>query len=88
MLFILVMDVLSSLFRKAKDEGLLQPRDYRNARQRVSLYADDVALFVKPLEHELMCTKEILECFGEASGLQANLQKSYVIQISCDDSNF
>jgi hypothetical protein len=46
MLFILVMDVLNSLFAKAGNEGLLQPLSQRMAGQRVSLYADDVA-FIK-----------------------------------------
>jgi len=46
MLFILVMDVLNSLFAKAGNEGLLQPLSQRMAGQRVSLYADNVA-FIK-----------------------------------------
>lgn len=44
MLFIIVMDVLNSLFVKASEGGLLQPLSNRTAGQRLSLYADDVAL--------------------------------------------
>jgi hypothetical protein len=34
---------------------------------------------------ELIITKDILRIFGEALGLKANLQKSNVISIRCDD---
>lgn len=60
MLFIIVMDVLNSLFAKAENEGLLQPLSRRVAGQRLSLYADDVALFIIPVEDELQITKDIL----------------------------
>ena len=84
MLFILVMDVLNSLFSKAGEMGLLQPLSRRNPNQRISLYADDVALFIKPTEDEMNLTMEILGKFGEASGLHTNLQKSCVIPIRCE----
>jgi hypothetical protein len=85
MLFIIVMDVLNSLFVRASDLGLLQPLSNRTAGQRLSLYADDVALFIKPLEEELHITKAILDIFGEASGLKTNLGKSCIIPIQCRD---
>jgi len=47
MLFILVMDVFNSIVKKANDEGLLQPLAARNIHHRVSLYADDVVLFLR-----------------------------------------
>jgi hypothetical protein len=84
MLFIIVMDVLSSLFKHAKDRGLLHDLVFRNVKSRLSIYADDVVLFVKPMEEDLVCVKMILDCFGEASGLVANLHKSCTIPISCD----
>ncbi|GJM86847.1 hypothetical protein PR202_ga02745 [Eleusine coracana subsp. coracana] len=84
MLFIIVMDVLNSLFMKAGEVGLLRPLSARATNHRISLYADDVALFTKPVENELHVTKLILDHFGEASGLWTNLQKSCVIPIQCD----
>jgi hypothetical protein len=84
MLFILVTDVLNSLFTKAEELGLLQPLTRRNIGQRISLYADDVALFIRPIEQELDLTIKILEIFGEASGLRTNFQKSCAIPIRCD----
>lgn len=78
-LFILVMDVLNSLFTKAGELGLLAPLARCNPLQRISLYADDVAFFIRPMEQEMNLTMDILANFGEASGLQANLQKSCVV---------
>ncbi|WVZ78922.1 LOW QUALITY PROTEIN: hypothetical protein U9M48_026563 [Paspalum notatum var. saurae] len=85
MLFILVMDTLNSLFIKAEEMGLLQPLTRGFAGQRISLYADDVALFIKPSVDEMNLTTQILEVFGEASGLRTNLQKSCVIPIRCEE---
>jgi hypothetical protein len=79
---ILVMDVLNSLFFKAESEGLLRP--LHPTGQRLSLYAYDVALFIRP-EEDLQLTKSLLHIFfGEVSGLQTNLHKSCVIPIQCD----
>ena len=66
MLFILVMDVLNSLFTKAEELGLLQPFTRGNNGQWISLYTDDVALFIRPVEDEMILTMQILEVFGEA----------------------
>lgn len=48
MLFILVMDVLGFLFSKAKEAGLLQKLSGRKKIHRISIYADDVPLFLHP----------------------------------------
>lgn len=84
MLFILVIDVLSSLFDKAGRMGLLHALDNSNVKNRVSIYVDDVVMFIKLAEEDLSCTKVILDGFGEASGLLANMQKNYVIPIRCN----
>jgi hypothetical protein len=53
--------------------------------QRLFLYTDDVALFIKRANEELLTTKNTLNIFGEASGLQTNLSKSSMIHISCKE---
>jgi hypothetical protein len=40
------------------------------------------------VKEELQITKMVLDCFGEASGLYTNLQKSFVIPIRCDEGSF
>jgi hypothetical protein len=44
--------------------------------QRLSIFADDVVLFVKPFVFDLVAVREILAVFGMASGLTVNYQKT------------
>ena len=80
MLFILVMDVLCHLIRKASEEQLLQPLARRALQHRISLYADDVVLFLRPTADDIGITLDILQLFGNASGLTTNLQKVVFFQ--------
>ena len=86
MLFILVMDVLCHLVKKAADEQLLQPLARRALQHRISLYAD-VVLFLRPSASDIEITLDILQLFGNASGLTTNLQKSSVLPIQCNEED-
>jgi hypothetical protein len=59
MLFVMVMDVLNSLFRAAESRGLLQSLEEAGVRNRLSIYADDAVLFVKPMVEDLNCVRLI-----------------------------
>ena len=85
MLFILVMDVLGWLISKADLENLLHPLASRPLQHIVSLYADDVIMFLHPNESDIQLVLKILEIFGEASGLKTNVQKSSVYPIRCGE---
>jgi hypothetical protein len=85
MLFILVMDVLGHLFSKAAEEGMLQPLAQRYLPHQISLYVDDVALFIRPQQEDIAVTIDILHMFGVASSLKTNLQKSNVLPIRCGE---
>jgi hypothetical protein len=85
MLFILVMDVLGWLISKAELENLLQPLSSRPLQHRVSLYADDVIMFLHPKESDIQIVLKILEIFGEASGLKTNIHKNNVYRIRCGE---
>jgi hypothetical protein len=61
---------------KASTEGLLQPLVTRALSHRISLYADDVVLFLRPTSSDIDLILDILQLFREASGLKTNLQKS------------
>jgi hypothetical protein len=73
MLFTLVMDALCFLVKRASEEGLLQPLARRNLQHRISLYADDVVIFLQPSVSDISITLDILQLFGEASGLKTNV---------------
>ena len=84
MLFILVMDVLCYMVQKAADEDLLQPLARRALQHRISLYANDVVIFLRPAAADMDVTLDILHLFGNASGLVTNIQKSSVLPIQCN----
>jgi hypothetical protein len=57
----------------------------RAAKLRVSLHADDAAVFLKPVREEVYVVAQVLELFGKASGLITNRAKCAVYPIRCDD---
>jgi ketosteroid isomerase-like protein len=63
--------------------GILDNLKQFGIRHRVSLYADDVVVFVKPCQRELEAVLAILRCFGMASSLAVNYAKSVAIPIRC-----
>jgi hypothetical protein len=42
------MDILSLLVQRASEEGHLQPLSSTYLRHRISLYADDAVIFLRP----------------------------------------
>jgi len=70
---------------KAAELGLLQPLSRRALQHRISMYADDVVLFLCPDAADIAVTMDILQLFGAASGLKTNLQKSNVLPIRCGE---
>lgn len=79
------MDVLGWLISKADLENLLHPLASRPLQHKVSLYADDVIMFLHPKESDIQLVLKILEIFGKASGLKTNIQKSSVYPIRCGE---
>uniref|UniRef100_A0A453BHF4 Reverse transcriptase domain-containing protein n=1 Tax=Aegilops tauschii subsp. strangulata TaxID=200361 RepID=A0A453BHF4_AEGTS len=75
-LFVLAVDTLGRLFRRAHDTGILQPLHPRRPISAISLYADDVMLFYHATTSDIAAVKEILNLFGRASGLKVNYAKS------------
>jgi hypothetical protein len=69
----------------AAEEEILQPLARRVLPHRVSIYADDVVIFICPEEGDINITMEILRLFGFASGLKTNLQKSNDLPIRCEE---
>ena len=81
------MDVLDSLFTRATEAGLLQPLSTRPIQHRISLYADDVALSLRPTVADINLSLQLLQLFKDASGLKTNVQKSNVLPIQCAEED-
>ncbi|WVZ49014.1 hypothetical protein U9M48_000396 [Paspalum notatum var. saurae] len=84
LLFIIAIDPLQKLFNIASEQGLLSPVEHRSAKLRVSLYADDAAIFINPIRDEVVVAQQLLAAFSEASGLSTNINKCAVYPICCD----
>ena len=72
------------MLAKATQMGLLSNIENRNAKLRISFFADDAAIFVNPVSEEVAVVENILDGFGVASGLLTNIEKSAVYPVSCE----
>lgn len=86
MLFVLVMEVLNYFLRWVEQREFLTVIPGM-AASRVSLYTDDLVLFVVPEERDLQMVKAALHIFGLASGLFSNLDKSVATPLHCTDQD-
>jgi hypothetical protein len=85
MLFLLAMEPLHTLIAKAQEDGLLSSLSRSCDTFRMSLYADVVAIFIKPDLQDLKVTIHIMNTFDEASGLHTNLEKTECYPIQCNN---
>jgi hypothetical protein len=70
----------------ADSRGLSSPLCPRSIKQRVLLYADDVAVFLSPIVLDLVMIREILDLFRRASGLATNINKRKACPIHCNEN--
>lgn len=85
MLFIIAIDVLSSLFAKADELQLLAPMANQSMGHRMYIYAHDVVLFAHPSAADMEIIQNLLDTFGEASGLKMNMAKTSIMSIQCQE---
>jgi hypothetical protein len=74
---------LQRILNIATEDGILSPLRGRYAKLRLSLYADDAVIFLNPVQGEVTTLFNILEQFGNASGLKLNVAKCLVAPIRC-----
>jgi hypothetical protein len=87
MLFLLPMEPLHRLFKKAQELGLLSSFSKGLDSFWLSLYADDDDAFIKPTKIDLEATICILQIFVETSGLFTNMNKIECYPIQCTNIN-
>jgi hypothetical protein len=80
------MDPLHRLIELAASRNLLQPVLPRVASLLCSLYADDATLFANPNRTELYHITQVLNLFGNCSGLKINLNKTEIFPIRCEQN--
>ena len=85
MLFILAIDPLQKILDLATHQGVLTPLPFATAKFRTSLYADAAAIFINPNQNKVQAVKDILERFGNVTGLVTNFEKSSVHPIRCEN---
>jgi hypothetical protein len=78
------MEPLQRMICKAEELSILSPVSNRMSRFCCSLYADDVAIFVKPTKQDLDMLCQILFSFARASSLHTNIEKTEIFPIACD----
>ncbi|KAM0908162.1 hypothetical protein ACQ4PT_015617 [Festuca glaucescens] len=83
-LFLLMMDVLTAVIRLVEEHGLFAPFERSGIRHRLSLFADDVVMLIRPNNAEAAAAIQLLQHFGQASGMHCNLMKSSASPIRCD----
>jgi hypothetical protein len=69
MLFLLVMEALNALIRKAEEWSLFNLLGVQAISHQASFYVDDLAWFVSPDQRDLRLVQNILEVFEKTSGL-------------------
>jgi hypothetical protein len=85
MIFLLAMEVLNGLFRKADAWLLSKPPGVQGIHHRASLYVDNLVVFVTPEQQDIVLLCGILSVFEEASGLACNIGKCQMTPIHCSE---
>ncbi|KAK2662676.1 hypothetical protein Ddye_001250 [Dipteronia dyeriana] len=82
-LFNLVVEVLSCMLVKAREQGLIRGISFQNDVVHLThlQFVDDTLLFIDPSLDYLLNSKCILRCFEVISGLKINFHKSCLVKI-------
>ena len=85
LLFVMVMEVLNAMIQEADLRVMLSPLPGDHFGHRMSLYADDLVLFLVPKQEDFSCIRAILDLFAGASGLLTNVEKCLISPIRCTE---
>jgi hypothetical protein len=72
-LFIVVMDVLNVVIKLGEEAGMFASLEGSGIRHKLSLYADDVVMLIRPTVEEATAALHLVNTFGEASGLRCKI---------------
>lgn len=77
------MDVLNALIEQADRRLKLTPLPGNVIKDRASVYADNLVIFINVTAGDFACIRQVLEIFADASGLSCNLDKCSITPIRC-----
>jgi len=77
LLFILAIDPLQRLLNLATEAGILSKLGWNKMRLCTSMYADDAAIFLRPIKEEVTALKRLLQLFWR--GHRAAHQHSQIL---------
>jgi hypothetical protein len=75
MLFLLAMEPMYILFKKAQEMGLLSSLSKGRDSFRISLYVDDAVVFIKPTQHDLKVLLILCQSLQKSLGSSPTWQK-------------
>lgn len=86
LLFALAIEPLAISIRESP---LIRPITINGVEHKISLYADDIAIFISDPESSIPHLLDLINAFGTVSGYTINWQKSDIMTIAADlDSDF
>lgn len=85
LLFVIVMDSHAGLMEAASRVQVLQSIGMIRMPYRISMYVDDVVLFINPSRSEMHAAVTLLDFFQSVSGLWMNWAKSAATPITCTE---
>jgi hypothetical protein len=77
----LSMEALNALFHLTGSTGVLSSLRAPSIRHRVSLYVDDLVVFIDSTELDLTVVRAIMDMFTDGSGLRTNVSKCQITTI-------
>jgi len=83
MLFVLVMEVFGSLIRVAEAQSFFIPLRCTTVHLQVSLYEDNIIMFIMLAENDLLAIKTIMWIFRDASKLYTDMDNCITTPIVC-----
>ena len=89
-MFIMMMEPLQQFFALVDRQDLLSPLS-RTPNQRISIFTDDIMLFLQPKAQDLHICNAILGSLAGVSGLQVNRSKTCVMPsgaLRCTSTGF
>jgi hypothetical protein len=75
-MFVLAIDPLAQILENATTLGVIHKIRGRGSILQASIYVDDGAVFVAPIKEDIITLANILESFGEVTGLCTKFQKN------------